>query len=68
MQRVDDAMRDSATTVLHVMDREGDDYGLLVDAMAQGRRFVIRMCHDRYPVSDPHTGSNRGALAHRLAL
>lgn len=70
MQRVDDAMRDSATTVLHVMDREGDDYGLLVDAMAQGRRFVIRMCHDRLVApggdDDPSARKVRALFAAQL--
>jgi Transposase DNA-binding/Transposase DDE domain len=33
---------DSRSTVLHVMDREGDSYELWAELLAAGRRFVIR--------------------------
>jgi hypothetical protein len=33
--------------VIHVMDREADDYALFAALLAQGARFVIRCCYDR---------------------
>jgi hypothetical protein len=36
-----------ATHVVHVMDREADDYALLAELTAQGERFVIRQATDR---------------------
>jgi hypothetical protein len=33
--------------VLHVMDREADDYALLADLVENRRRFLIRLTHDR---------------------
>jgi hypothetical protein len=33
--------------VVHVMDREADDYALFATCIEKGRRFVIRMQHDR---------------------
>ena len=33
--------------LIHVMDSEADDYALLTQLVAQGRRFVIRMARDR---------------------
>ena len=35
------------TRVVHVMDREADDYGLFCDLLERDRRFVIRLAHDR---------------------
>lgn len=33
--------------VVHVMDSEADDYGLMCDLVASGRRWIIRQCYDR---------------------
>jgi hypothetical protein len=33
--------------VVHVMDREGDQYPLLAQLLEFGTHFVIRLCHDR---------------------
>lgn len=34
-------------TLVHVMDREGDDYGLFAQLLSAGHRFVIRLAHNR---------------------
>lgn len=34
-------------SAIHVMDREGDSYALFSALVEKGRRFVIRLCHDR---------------------
>jgi hypothetical protein len=36
-----------AATAIHVMDREGDQFGLFAELVAAGERFVIRMGHNR---------------------
>ncbi|WP_437644872.1 IS4 family transposase [Sorangium sp. So ce362] len=33
--------------LVHVMDREGDDYGLFAQLLSAGHRFVIRLAHNR---------------------
>jgi hypothetical protein len=33
--------------IVHLMDREGDDYGVLASLLQSGSRFVIRSAHDR---------------------
>ena len=33
--------------VIHVMDREADDYALLADLMARNDRFIVRVSYDR---------------------
>jgi hypothetical protein len=35
------------TRVVHVMDREADDYALFAQLVGAGDRFVIRLAHDR---------------------
>lgn len=37
----------AAKTVVHVMDREGDDYVLLSHMIGLGQSFVVRSAHDR---------------------
>lgn len=37
----------SRCEVIHIMDREGDSYSLLSSLVEAGRRFVIRLAHDR---------------------
>lgn len=39
--------RPSDLQVVHVMDREGDQYPLLAQLLELGTDFVIRLCHDR---------------------
>lgn len=36
-----------AAAAIHVMDREGDQFGLFAELIAAGERFVIRMGHNR---------------------
>jgi Transposase DNA-binding/Transposase DDE domain len=36
------------TSLVHVADREADDYEILAHLVEKGRRFVIRAQHDRY--------------------
>jgi Transposase DNA-binding/Transposase DDE domain len=36
-----------ATSAIHVMDREGDQFGLFAELLTAGERFVIRLGHDR---------------------
>ena len=38
---------------IHVLDREGDDYGLLFRMLASDYNFVIRMSHDRNVCDGP---------------
>ncbi|MGK4003181.1 hypothetical protein WMF31_11200 [Sorangium sp. So ce1036] len=38
--------------VVHVMDREGDDYGLFAQLLSAGHRFVIRLAHNRLVEAD----------------
>jgi hypothetical protein len=55
-------------SLIHVMDREADDYALLCLLKKQGDRFVIRLMHDRLLVAEP--GAPRKldeALAHITA-
>lgn len=47
-QMVDTAASNiSGTSVIHVMDREGDDYELLCQLVNGNHRFIIRAMHDR---------------------
>jgi hypothetical protein len=50
MRDVDEALRDAHHQVLHLMDREAGDYGLLAEARGAHRCFVIRMGKDRLVV------------------
>ncbi len=36
-----------ATSLIHVMDSEADDYALLAKLVGDDRRFVVRLCYDR---------------------
>lgn len=38
---------DPRVSLIHVMDREADDFDLFAELRQQGRRFVIRACTDR---------------------
>ena len=45
-------------SVIHVCDREADDYDFLADiAVRQRARFVVRSKHDRFVVDSPDHGS-----------
>ena len=44
-------------TVIHVMDREADDYDLLADMRARDDRFVVRCAYDRRVELPDGTGS-----------
>lgn len=39
-------------SVVHLMDREADDYALFCELQGGGHRFVIRLMHDRLLVAD----------------
>jgi len=39
--------------LIHVMDREADDYGLFAEIVALGGEFVIRSQHDRKLIDTP---------------
>jgi IS4 transposase len=59
VDRVEEIVGD-ATSLIHIMDSEADDYTLLADLVGQSRRFVIRLCYDRVldveeSGSAPHT-------------
>jgi hypothetical protein len=49
----------SAVSPIHVMDREADDYALMAELLANGRRFVIRSESDRRLRDDGETKSPR---------
>src|SRR5690606_34017552 len=55
---------DTATRVLHVMDRGADSYELFAEWMAQADRFLVRLTHDRRVTSA--TGAS-GRLSDELA-
>jgi IS4 transposase len=38
---------ESCRDVIHVMDREGDSFGLLSAMKQENQRFVVRSCHER---------------------
>lgn len=40
--------------IIHVMDREADNYALFSALMQRNDRFVIRCCYDRCTVGDEH--------------
>ena len=42
----------AATSAIHVMDSEADDYRLLNQLIECSRRFVVRLCYDRVLVDD----------------
>ena len=44
---VEDRFAGAPTRVIHVMDREGDQYDLLTALCQKRRHFVIRLTHDR---------------------
>lgn len=52
--------------VVHVMDREGDDYGLFASLVAGGHHFIVRAKHDRLlvPTVDSEAKKLHQALAH----
>ncbi len=51
--QVQQAVADPTRVVIHVADRESDDYALLAQAHHHAWRFVIRMCQNRRIVPDP---------------
>jgi len=48
-RQVDEAERrvGDATSLIHLMDSEADDYALLAKLCRDSRRFVVRLCYDR---------------------
>jgi Transposase DNA-binding/Transposase DDE domain len=46
-------------TLIHVMDREGDDYGLLAHLAAGRHRFIIRSMHNRVLVAECPDGAQK---------
>lgn len=57
---------DPSTHAVHVMDREADNYVLMVRMVAAGHRFVIRARHDRR-VDGTITGVKEPTLRHELS-
>ena len=51
VERVDQRCAD-VESVIHLMDREADDYALFCLLQRGGHRFVIRLMHDRLLVAD----------------
>lgn len=43
----------AGAAVVHVMDREGDDYSLLAEMVSHGDRFIVRMRCDRPVIGEP---------------
>ncbi|WP_437943692.1 IS4 family transposase [Sorangium sp. So ce281] len=56
--------------VVHVMDREGDDYGLFAQLLSARHRFVIRLAHNRLVEADAlgEEAKLEQALAHVQAV
>jgi hypothetical protein len=50
--------------VVHVMDREADDFALFAQLVAAGDRFVIRLAHDR--LLEPTDAQGAQKLAHAI--
>lgn len=56
---VQTALGDVCTSVIHVGDRETDDYALLAGAVHSSWRFVFRMSHDRRIVPATDEGARK---------
>jgi hypothetical protein len=50
-------------SLIHVMDREADQFPLLSDMVVKGRRFVVRMTHDRHVELDGIASRLRQAVS-----
>ena len=57
-----EACAGAAASLVHLMDSEADDYGLLWNLINARRRFVLRLCYDR-KLDAEATGSNTGEKA-----
>lgn len=51
-----------ASSLIHVMDREGDIYPLYDEMSRKNRRYVIRLCHDRVLAKESGFGNVSEAL------
>jgi hypothetical protein len=58
------ALGSVASRVVHVMDREGDDYGLFAHLLRGAHRFVIRLAHNR--LLETEAGEAGGKLEQAL--
>lgn len=47
VETAESALADTGALLIHVMDREADDYDLLDELLTRGRHFVIRSATDR---------------------
>lgn len=47
VEHVEERLASSPAELIHVMDREADDYELLAKLLNSGKRFVIRLKYDR---------------------
>jgi Transposase DNA-binding/Transposase DDE domain len=54
VDEVERVMAEYDTRIIHVMDREADDYNLLSHLVQHDRGFVIRSCFDRKLWSETH--------------
>jgi hypothetical protein len=59
---VEEEAAENGAELIHVIDREGDQYGLLLDCVVEGRRFVVRLNHNR-PVVDDEAEDIRALVA-----
>lgn len=51
-----------SSRVIHVMDREADDYAMFVELKEHGRRFVVRAAVDRRLSPEPNSERLRSAM------
>lgn len=64
IKRIHD-MNQSETKIIHVMDREADDFKLLANMVTSGIHFVVRSCTDRHLVE---TAGLEGEAARTRAM
>jgi len=57
-----------ATSLIHVMDSEADDYDLMSKLVEARHRWVIRLCHDRVLATPGQSAKTRELVAQREVL
>jgi hypothetical protein len=61
-EEVDERAAKAGVSVIHVCDREGDDYAFLDSLLARGSRFVIRNAYNRREGARTGSKSSQGYL------
>ena len=56
---------DNPSQVIHVMDREADQYQLLARLIKNSHRFVVRVCYDR-AITREHSMPGRPTIKHAI--